>query len=179
VEKTILDCGAGGKNPPLSLFYQHGFMTVGIEIQQEALDEATAYCQKNNMPLNIMRGDMRNLPFTDKAFGFVYSYNAIFFMTKTDIESSIREMNRVLMSGGICFVNLKSVDDLDNRVFCATAYARRLLGSERFAKYEDNEADGYFANFEILRKEKRFIEKKLENGDRMKQVLIDYMARKK
>jgi ubiquinone/menaquinone biosynthesis C-methylase UbiE len=153
-------------------------MTFGIEIQQEALDEAREFCEINDMPLNIMRGDMRMLPFPDKSFGFAYSYNAIFFMTKPDIETSIGEMERVLKSGGICFINFKSADDPDNRVFCDSAYARRLLGSERFAKYEDCEADKYFAKFEIIRKEKRFIEKKLQNGDKMEQVLIDYIAKK-
>lgn len=178
VDKSILDCGAGGKHPPLSLFYQYGFTTFGIEIQEQAFSEAKAFCEDNKMPLNIIRGDMRMIPFADESFGFAYSYNAIFFMTKPDIEISIGEMERVLKSGGLCFVNILSVDDPDDRVFCDTAYARKLLGSERFSKYEDCEADEYFANFEIIRKEKRFIEKKLKNGDRMKQVLIDYIARK-
>lgn len=29
-EKTILDCGAGGLNPPLSLFYEFEYKTYGI-----------------------------------------------------------------------------------------------------------------------------------------------------
>jgi ubiquinone/menaquinone biosynthesis C-methylase UbiE len=178
VEKKILDCGAGGDNPPLSLFYRHGFSTFGIEIQENALAEARVFCNENNMPLNIMRGDMRKLPFADETFGFAYSYNAIFFMTKPDIESSIGEMERVLKPGGLCFVNLKSVDDPNDGSFCDTAYARRLLNSERFSKFEDSEADSYFRSFEILRKEKRLIDKKLENGDRLKQAFIDYIARK-
>lgn len=30
-EKIILDCGAGGANPPLSLFYEFAYKTYGIE----------------------------------------------------------------------------------------------------------------------------------------------------
>jgi ubiquinone/menaquinone biosynthesis C-methylase UbiE len=177
-EKSILDCGAGGTIPPLSLFYQHSFKTFGIEIQENALAEAQWYCRENKMPLNIIRGDMRAIPFIDKSFGYVYSYNAIFFMTKPDIKKSIDEMKRVLKPGGLCFVNFLSVDDPDDGAFCDTGFARQLLNSERFAKFEDNEADSYFGRFEILRKEKRYLDKKLENGERLKQVYIDFIARK-
>lgn len=121
---------------------------------------------------------MRTIPFADGKFGFVYSYNAIFFMTKPDIETSVGEMERVLKPGGLCFVNFKSVDDPEKGAFCDTAFARRLLNSKKFAKFEDDEADSYFRSFEILRKEKRLIDKKLEDGDRLKQAFIDYIARK-
>jgi len=173
-----LDCGAGGTRPPLSLFYQHGFTTYGIEIQENTLAEAQLFCRENKMPLNIIRADMRMIPFADKSFGYAFSYNAIFFMTKPDIKTAIGEMKRILKPGGLCFVNFKSTDDPDDGVFCDTAYARLLLNSESFTKFEDNEADSYFRNFEVLRKEMRLIDKKLENGDRLKQAFIDYIARK-
>ncbi|MHA1435593.1 MAG: hypothetical protein ACTSO7_17270 [Candidatus Heimdallarchaeota archaeon] len=31
MEKTVLDCGAGGRRPPLALFYKDGYKTAGIE----------------------------------------------------------------------------------------------------------------------------------------------------
>jgi ubiquinone/menaquinone biosynthesis C-methylase UbiE len=179
VGKNVLDCGAGGTGPPLSLFHQQGFATCGIEIQENALAEAQLFCRENKMPLNIIRADMRMIPFADESFGFTYSYNAIFFMTKPDIKSAIGEMKRILKPGGLCFVNFKSTDDPDDRIFCDTAYARRLLSSERFSKFEDDEADSYFKDFEILRKEKRSIDKKLKKGEKLKQAFIDYIARKK
>jgi ubiquinone/menaquinone biosynthesis C-methylase UbiE len=176
--KEVLDCGAGGDLPPLSLFYNYGYKTYGIEINEQSLTEAEKYCRENNMPLNIVEGDMRAIPFEDERFGFVYSYNAIFFMTKPDIAVSIKEIIRVLKSGGLCYVNFKSVDDPDDSPFCATAFARRLLNSERFAKFEDSEADQFFESCVILRREKRIIEKLLDDGTRLKQVMIDYITRK-
>ncbi len=41
-EKIILDCGAGGSNPPLSLFYEFGYETYGIEIYEDQLEKARA-----------------------------------------------------------------------------------------------------------------------------------------
>jgi hypothetical protein len=87
-------------------------------------------------------------------------------------------MERVLRPNGLCFVNFDSVDDPDRRPFRKNGFTRRLLRSKRFSHYEDNEADRYFNNFEILRKEKRLIEK-LYHGQRIKQAYIDYIARKR
>ena len=177
LEKTILDCGAGGSPPPLSLFYQYGYRTYGVEIEEEALSKAQQFCREQGMSLNILRGDMRNIPFAGESFGGVYSFNAIFFMTKPDIAQAMGEIERVLKPEGLCYVNFQSVDDPDDRLFCETAPPRRLLKSERFAKHEDDEADAYFARFDILRKQKTLIDKAY-GGGRLKQAYIEYIARK-
>ena len=178
LEKNVLDCGAGRSDPPLSLFNQFGYKTYGVEIAEEALTEAQSFCRKHQLSLNIFLGDMRQLPFAGETFSFAYCFNAIFFMTKPDIEISMKEIERVLRHGGLCYVNFLSVDDPDNRTFCETAPAKHLLKNERFAKHEDDEAESYFGNFEILRKEKEMVEKVHGNG-RMRQVTIEYIAKKK
>ena len=177
LEKIVLDCGAGGENPPLSLFYQYGYKTYGIELEEDSLTEAQKFCEDNDMPLNIFRGDMRKIPFPDEMFSFVYSYNAIMFMTKPDIAIAMMEIERVLKPGGLCFVNFASVDDPDKRPFNQTSPLIQYLKSERFAFHEDNEADDYFETHQILRKEKRLLEK-LYEGEISKQAYIDYIARK-
>lgn len=40
LEKVVLDCGAGGSPPPLSIFYQFGYKTFGVEIEEEVLTKA-------------------------------------------------------------------------------------------------------------------------------------------
>lgn len=181
LEKHVLDCGAGGDHPPLSLFYQYGYKTYGLEIQAQALEQARRFGQENHMSLNVLHGDMRTIPFASASVSFVYSYNAIFFMTKPDIAATMQEIERVLKPHGLCYVNFKSVDDPDKSPFCETAYARRLLQSEGFAYHEDNEADAYFTNFQIVRKEKRILDKLHEHdtSQRLRQVMIEYIARKR
>jgi ubiquinone/menaquinone biosynthesis C-methylase UbiE len=181
LKKTVLDCGAGShadRPPPLYLFHQYGYKTCGIEIEKKALANANRFCKKNGVSLNIMRGDMRRIPFKNRSFSFVYSYNAIMFMTKADIAVAMREIQRVLKPHGLCYVNFQSVDDPDTRPFRRTSFARDLLRSKRFARHKDNEADGYFRDFKIIRKEKRLI-KKLWYGKLIKQAYIDYIARKR
>jgi hypothetical protein len=99
-------------------------------------------------------------------------------MTKPDIKRSMREMERVLKCGGLFYVNFVSVEDPDDRPFSETAPARVLLKSEGFAKHEDEEADAYFSGFEILRKQKTWVDKVHGRG-RLKQVYIEYIARKR
>ena len=177
--KEVLDCGAGGSNPPLALFYQHGYKTYGIEIAEDALREAQRFCAENDMALNIIGADMRSIPFPKETFSFVYSYNAIDFMTKPDIAIAMREITRVLKPEGLCYVNFLSVDDAESwGPFCETASAKDLLKSEGFAHFEDHEADVYFKVFEIVRKEKRLVEK-LWKGRRLKKADIEYIARKR
>jgi len=35
LDKAVLDCGAGGSCPPLSLFYEYGYKTHGIEFDAD------------------------------------------------------------------------------------------------------------------------------------------------
>lgn len=177
--KVVLDCGAGGSQPPLSLFYRFGYQTFGIEIAEKPLEEAQRYCVDNDMPLGIILGDMRCIPFSDNEFSFIYSFNAIDFMTKPDIALSIREITRVLKSEGLCYVNFLSVDDDETwEPFCKTELDYELLKSERFAHFEDNEADVFFEPYDILRKEKR-LQDKLWEGKLRRRAEIEYIARKK
>jgi ubiquinone/menaquinone biosynthesis C-methylase UbiE len=177
--KEVLDCGAGGSDPPLSLFYQYGYKTYGIEIATGALTEAQRFCAEHDMALNIIGGDMRRIPFPNERFSFVYSCNAIDFMTKPDIAVSMREITRALKPDGLCYVNFLSVDDVESwEPFCETAAAKDLLKSTGFAHFEDDEADVYFEAFEIVRKEKRLVDK-LWEGKRLKQADIEYIARKR
>lgn len=111
LDKKILDCGAGGRIPPLAIFKEHGYETYGIEISDEQMKRVNEFEEKNKVKLNIQKGDMKELPFEDDSMSFVYSYNSIFHMNKEDISQTIGEIKRVIKPGGLCFINLASIDD--------------------------------------------------------------------
>ena len=159
LDKTVLDCGAGGDDPPLRLFLESGYKTVGIEISDQPFNETKKFCKELGLRLNMIKGDVRKLPFRDEAFSFVYSYNTLPLMSKKDVEIAMEQIERVIKSDGLCFANFVSVDDEGP----ADSY------------YEDNEPDQYFVNFLVLHKEKRII----LVGKEQKQAYIDYIARKK
>jgi len=96
LEKKILDCGAGGPDPKLTLFYENGFETYGIDISDDQIKESKDFCEREGIDLNIIKGDMRNIPFESEYFSFVFSYNSIFHLSKKDTGIAIKEIFRVL-----------------------------------------------------------------------------------
>ncbi|WP_379153426.1 class I SAM-dependent methyltransferase [Paenibacillus sp. sgz5001063] len=182
MDKTVLDCGAGGDCPPLSLFSDYGYLTHGIEFNTKQLEEANQYAIRKSQHLNIEHGDMRQLKFDNESFSFVYSYNSVFHMMKTDVVKSMNEMIRVLKPNGLLFANFLTTKDFR----CGTGVA---LGEHQYEQmeddhpvihsyYEEDEPDVYFENMEILYKESRVLERIFE-GQRIRQGFVDYIVKKK
>lgn len=182
LNKEILDCGAGGFAPPLSVFYDYGYTTYGIEISDEQLEKAKLFCEENEIDLNIIKGDMRKLPYDNEKFSFVYSYNTTVHMPKKDFKATIKEMERVLKKDGYCFVNFLSNEgstygsgqEVSKGEFLQDDGEEKVL----FCHYEDSEAENHFINFHILHKERRMVERYI-NGEKYISVFIDYILKKK
>ncbi|MHA1884655.1 MAG: class I SAM-dependent methyltransferase [Promethearchaeota archaeon] len=181
IKKRILDCGAGGPNPKLAFFYENGFESYGIDISDDQIKETEEYCEKNKMKLNIIKADMREIPFESEFFGYVYSYLSMVHLSKVDTKIAINEMFRVLTTGGLCYLNFLSIDDIH---FNKTneSLQGEIITEERdqewiHSYFEDDEPDEFFTNFEILYKEKRTIVKgKYFNTGRT--CILDYIVRK-
>ncbi len=181
LDNIILDCGAGGDEPPLALFKQNGYDTFGIELDDYKLEKANEFEKNNDLNLDITKGDMRDLPFEDCSISYVYSYNSIFHMNKNDIERSVREIKRVLKEDGLCYINLLSVDDfqygkgkeLNEGEFLQEEKSEKVVHSY----FTEDEADKYFEDFNILLKQNRILERKIE-GEKIKQGFIDYICEK-
>jgi ubiquinone/menaquinone biosynthesis C-methylase UbiE len=180
MEKKVLDCGAGGDQPPLSLFYEYGYHTYGIELNKEQLEKAEKYANNKMQKLNIEIGNMLNLKFDDRSFPFVYSYNSVFHMKKIDVEKAMNEMRRVLIPGGLLFVNFLSVND--HR--CGLG---PQVGEHEYEQmdefpvihsfYEISEPDIYFEGMEILYREDRTLDRIYE-GKKIRQGFVDYIVKK-
>ena len=179
LEKTILDCGAGGNFPKIALYAMNGFETYGIEISEERMKMAKDFAKKRGLKIQIVKGDMRSLPYESESYGFAYSYNTIFHMNKEDIGVIINEMFRVVKKNGMVYVNLLSIDD-----------SRYGMGKEispgTFAQDEDgeqsshtffkhDEGDSYFSDYEILYKQIRI--EYLYEWDSTR-GMIDYIVKK-
>ncbi len=179
--KKILDCGAGGRTPPLAIFYKNGYETHGIEISDRQIEKANEYEKMHDMNFNIQKGDIRNLPYEDESFSFTFSHHTIFHMTKEDIRKTIQEMERVLIRDGLLFINVRSIDSSDY------GHGEELAPGEFLGRhgteevihtfFEDDEIDKILFNFDIIFKKKWFLFN--AEGWTRDLAMIEYIARKK
>lgn len=160
LEREVLDCGAGGRYPPLSIFYESGYKTHGIDNSEEAIALAYNFCIKHEIELNIIKGDMRKIPFNDESIPFVYSFNTIMHLNKKDTAIAMSEIKRVLRTGGLCYINFQSkssqIPDLGKEINPGEFLMILPDGEEVIhSLFDDVEPDHYFKNLDIIRKEKR------------------------
>lgn len=178
VRKTVLDCGAGGREPPLALFFIQGYKACGIDISDSQINKASKFATKHKLKLMISKADMRRIPFMDEAFGCVFSWNSSIHLTKKDTKTAIGEMLRVLKKGGLLYVNFLWNSGVDMN-----------LGEERnpgeFWKknnivhscFAEDETDQLFENYSILYKQKR--ESKRKRRTRTQTVAyMDFIVKK-
>lgn len=180
-EKTILDCGAGGLNPPLSLFYEFGYRTYGIEKCDDQLKKANEFCKMHNMNLNIIKGDMTNIPFEKDFFSFLFSYNTSVHMKKEDFLLALHEFSRVLKCDGLCYVNFLTEEcdsygkglEINSGEFVQSEEGEEVL----YSHYKEEEIIRYLDNFEILYREKRIITRNID-GKKYTSGYLDYILKK-
>ena len=182
LDKNVLDCGAGGAIPPLYIFYKNGYKTYGIDSSKTQIDKAEKFCKKNNIMLNIKEGDMKSLEFPDQYFSFIYSYNSIFHMKKSEIVCVLNEIKRVLKKDGLCFVNFLSRYDSRFREGIEITdgeYLQEEDDSDIIHSYfYDNEAEKYLKDFKIIFKEKKVTEKYIDNK-KYRLAYIEYIVKKR
>jgi ubiquinone/menaquinone biosynthesis C-methylase UbiE len=179
--KKILDCGAGGPTPPLRIFYEHEYECHGIEISKEFLSQAEEYALKNRIYLEIIGGNMLDLPYEDSSFSFVYSHHSLFHLLKVDIKRAIDEMRRVLVPRGLMFLDfpiLRSNDLIDGKKIGKGEFGcMHGIEGHIHSYFEDDEADVFFEGMEIIHKMKWEILKSEETIDWFS--MIEYVVRKK
>jgi len=180
IEKSILDCGAGGKNPPLYLFYIYGFKCSGIDIVEDSICKAKEFEKANNCILNIENGDFRNINRANNSCGCCYSYNSIFHMNKTDVVKSIKEMIRVTNNDGLVYFNVLSKNDMlfgkGREIELDTFYDDDEKTVHSF--WGEAEVEEYINNAVIV--EKDIINMKImHNGSFVNQSFIEYFISKK
>jgi len=182
--KEILECGVGTRPdtvPLFARFAERGYAVRGIEISDPRLQNTRDYCAKHGIDADLRLADMRELPFGDASIPFLFSYNSIFHMTKADIAASMKEIGRVLMPGGNCFVNFASVDDDHfgtGRELKPGEFEQQEGDSTTIhSYYEPDEAAALFDGLIIDHMERRVVSRRFTDG-LFTQGYIDFVARK-
>jgi ubiquinone/menaquinone biosynthesis C-methylase UbiE len=155
--RRILDCGAGGALPPLTIFAAQGLDAWGIDVSDAQLRQAQTFCETEAVALHLHRGDMRRLPFADARFDYVYEHYSMCHLSKADLPRAIAEMARVLKPDGRCFLGLisaKTWPPLGREREPGEFWFDEGAEATRHSVFTDQEADQLLSRWEIIRKER-------------------------
>ena len=102
-----LACGTGRHSTPLS---QQGFNMVGLDVSVNLLQIA----KKRYRQVQLVRGDMRFLPFKPQAFAAVVSMDTSFgyLPSERDDRASLTEVRRALIQRGVFVVDVFNIQEL-------------------------------------------------------------------
>jgi len=101
-QSKILDIGCASGEITVSLYDRFRCNTVGVDVSDKMIELCKKKYSKKNLHFEI--GDITNLRFGDEEFDLVLSVSVIEWIK--DYEAAIREVSRVLKSGGQWIVSL-------------------------------------------------------------------------
>jgi SAM-dependent methyltransferase len=99
-ERLLLDLGCGtGRD--LAWFTTAGVRVIGMDLSGGMLREA---CHQAAVPL--VQADLATLPVADAVLGGIWCVAALLHVPDEAVDGALREMRRVLMTGGVLYLGL-------------------------------------------------------------------------
>lgn len=152
--RKVLDLGCGS-GVHAKRFFDEGLEVYGLDLSPKMINEA-----KRRVPNGkFIVGDMNSLPYKDEFFGGVYARASLLHIPKNKISKVLKEINRVLKSGGILYLALKEGEGEEEKEDMRHGKKVRRF----FAYFKEDEIKKYLedARFKVL-KFKKFL--KSENS---------------
>jgi ubiquinone/menaquinone biosynthesis C-methylase UbiE len=140
-----LCCGSGRHSVQLS---KKGYEMVGLDISSRLLRIAKSKASEAKVDLQLVRADMRFVPFKSEAFNGIVSLDASFGYLPSDSEDiqSLNEVCRTLKNKGIFLMDVFNRDRLEQRYkkrfiisSCRSIFLAfsRIPGGFRFFKWKE------------------------------------------
>ena len=105
--KKVLDLGSGLGRHSIFLGKQ-GFHVSAIDISKYGIEHLQEWAKNEELDIDARVGDMISLPYEDEAFDCVFAYHSISHTDTEGIMKIIREIERVLKTGGELYTSLCS-----------------------------------------------------------------------
>jgi SAM-dependent methyltransferase len=102
-------CGSGRYSIPLKM---RGFDVVGMDVSPGALRMLNGSSRSREVDIDIMAGNVFQLPFTSGSFDIVWCYGVLQHLLIKERESAICEFQRILRTGGLLFIEVFGKDDM-------------------------------------------------------------------
>jgi len=103
---------AAGQGQDSRYFARQGYDVTATDLVEIGLNEAKRKADEEGLNIDFQTADLSEpLPFSDGSFDIVYSHLGLHYLDKVGTEKMMREIHRVLKSGGILAALLNSIDD--------------------------------------------------------------------
>ena len=112
--KTILDIGCGTGTATI-LFAKKGYRITGMDIADSMLKTFKNKIKKDKIKLDIIKGDMRNIPINIGTFDAAISmFDTINYnLTEAELKSTFKSIYRILNPGGIFIFDVNTIHCLE------------------------------------------------------------------
>lgn len=110
--RRVLDLGCGnGSNA--RFFAQQGYEAHGIDISAAAIEMGRAWFAQEGLVGDLRVGSCLDLPYGSGFMDVVVSHGVLDHLIPSDGRRAMAEVHRVLRPGGLCFLTLVAVNDLE------------------------------------------------------------------
>lgn len=106
----FLDNGCGPGRHAM-FFARQGFHVTALDQSREALGYLKNWAEKNQAPVELVCGDLFQMPFPDESFDCVMDYNVSYHTDTAGYRRAVEELRRVLRPGGEVYMTLLSQND--------------------------------------------------------------------
>ncbi|MCP8969155.1 class I SAM-dependent methyltransferase [Ectobacillus ponti] len=128
----VLDAGCGTGRTAIYLADAYGCRVTGIDQNQLMLEKAGKRALREGVALQLVQGDLEQLPFADGSFALALSESVLAF---TDIQQSLQELHRVLRPGARLAVIEMAVER--SLAPAETAEISAVYGAKRYMTEQD------------------------------------------
>lgn len=109
VTGQVLDLACGQGRHAVALAKQ-GYRVIGLDYQQNLLDEAARRAAEQHVEVEWVRGDMRHLPFEESFDAVVNMFTAFGYFSDEENTRVLEEVARVLRPGGWLILDVANRD---------------------------------------------------------------------
>ena len=106
-KRDFLDLGCGLGRHTIQ-FAKAGFNTSGFDLSEISIKRTEEYAKRAGVKVDLLVGDMLNLPYSDDSFDCIYCRNVISHTDTAGMRKIVSELKRVLRKDGECYLTLGS-----------------------------------------------------------------------